>query len=99
MTAPLMVSLKEAATISGLSLASYKAGISRGHFPGPIMPYRKIHLRALHDAIDRVCGYMPNIIAQENDAYDFEACLGKGFYSDASSIGRRKNRKKAAGDR
>lgn len=94
-----MVSLKEAAAISGLSVASYKAGIARGHFPGPIMPYRKIHLQTLRDDIDRVCGYTPNKAAQENDTYDFEACLGKGFYSDASSIGRRKNRKKAAGDR
>jgi hypothetical protein len=89
-----LVSIKEAAAISGLSLASFKAGIARGHFPKPIMPYRKIHVQALCDAIDRLCEYMPHSIAQENSAYVFEDCLGEGFKSDEVSVIGRKNRQK-----
>lgn len=89
----LLVSLKEAAAISGLSLAGLKAGIQRGHFPAPIEPYRKIHVASLCAAIDKLAGYTPNNVPQ--DEYDFEALLGKGFYSDETSIGKRKNREKA----
>lgn len=87
MTERKLVSLKEAAAISGLSLASFKAGIDRGHFPKPVLPYRKIHLQMLCDAIDRLAGYVPHSIASE---YVFEDCLGKGFYSDETSISKRK---------
>lgn len=90
-----LVSLKEAAAISGLSIASYKAGVLRGHFPGPIMPYRKIHVQALHDAIDRLAGYMPDLISQENDAYDFEIDRRK-VKSDADYIGKRSRSQKAS---
>lgn len=90
-----MVSYKEAAAISGLSVAAYKAGVRRGHFPGPIMPYRKIDSLAIQRAIDRLSGISDNSASSD----DFEAMLGKGFYSDETSIGKRKGGAKNAKER
>jgi len=86
------ISYKEAAAISGLSVSAYKAGVKRGHFPGPIMPYKKIDSVAMHKAMDKLSGINENVAPAD----DFEAMLGKGFSSNESSIGKRKRGAKDA---
>lgn len=70
------ITLTEAAAICGLSIAAYKGGVLRGHFPAPKMPYRKVSRSELTRALGLLCSAFPVNVTLSEDDY-FEAQMRK----------------------
>jgi hypothetical protein len=50
------LTLKEAASLAGISINTFKKAQKQGKFPGPTLPGKRYDRRLLQDAMDRLSG-------------------------------------------
>lgn len=86
-----MISPTEAARLCGLSYAGYRACVAKGIYPGCAPGTRKVSVRALERAIDKL--YSLDIDSSKKlisrPEFDFEAELGKINQNANSPVGRK----------